>query len=190
MDTRDKILRAAVQLFQEKGFHQSTIQEIGERAGVSKGAVFHYYPTKTELLFATNSLVIDSEIEHFNEVLSNNELSPPDKLCKLVTYLVQNHADKMPEVIVFYQELRNLPKEQLEIIKRGRDNYEEVFKKIVLEGIEKGYFKEDLNVNIVTKGIFGMCLWTYQWMNPSGPMTASQIAKVFCDVLIDGLRKK
>lgn len=191
MDTRDKILKSAVQLFEEKGYHMASIQEISERAGVSKGAVFHYFPTKAELLFALNeSIFVESQLKNLNKVLSNEELTPIDKLRELIIFHVEMYAKNRSDVVIFYQEFRHLSGEKLEVIKEKRDMYEEVFRKVIRQGVENGDFRDDLDVNIATKAIFGMCSWTYQWLNPDGPLTPAQIAQIFCNILVDGLRKR
>lgn len=51
-ETRGRLLIAAVAVFAEQGFHAGTTKAITQRAGVAEGLLFHYFPTKTELLLA------------------------------------------------------------------------------------------------------------------------------------------
>jgi len=48
---RDRVLRAAVELFAEQGYDRPSVQEVVERAGVTKGALYHYFTAKDDLLF-------------------------------------------------------------------------------------------------------------------------------------------
>ena len=52
MDTRQKILDAAAQVFAEKGYHDTRVDEIVSRSSTSKGAVYHYFPGKQQIFFA------------------------------------------------------------------------------------------------------------------------------------------
>jgi AcrR family transcriptional regulator len=51
-ETRERLLAAAVGVFAEQGFHASTTKAITQRAGVAEGLLFHYFPSKTDLLLA------------------------------------------------------------------------------------------------------------------------------------------
>ena len=69
LDTRRRILRAAFELFQEKGFDATTVEEISERADVGKGTVFNYFPQKAAFLVAAYQGWLD---------LIREDLGPPD----------------------------------------------------------------------------------------------------------------
>jgi len=191
MNTRDKILESALHLFDEKGYHQTSIQEISEGAGVSKGGFFHYFPSKNDILFALQeSFCIDSHLNNIEKVALNDDLSPAEKLHKLIDYEVYTHVKNRPNVVIFYHGLKNLSEDKIKIIKEKRDRYEEIFRKVIRQGIERGDFKDDFDINIVSKALFGMCNWTYMWLDPEGPMTPGQISDTFSKLFIDGLHKK
>ncbi len=61
---RDKIIKAALTLFIERGYHKATVAEIARAAGVSKGLTYNYYKSKEELLFA----IIDHASEGMFEI--------------------------------------------------------------------------------------------------------------------------
>ncbi|NJE13628.1 TetR/AcrR family transcriptional regulator [Thermococcus sp. LS2] len=64
MDTREKILKAARELFAEKGYDKTTVDEIVERAGVAKGTFYNYFKSKEELIkiVALQSLLLYPKI--------------------------------------------------------------------------------------------------------------------------------
>ncbi len=71
LNTRDKILRAATELFSEKPYHETSVGEIAKRAGVSKGALFHYFPSKYELARQVLLGILDAWLKRLNERLKN-----------------------------------------------------------------------------------------------------------------------
>jgi AcrR family transcriptional regulator len=58
--TRDALARAALELFVERGYHETTLAEIAEVAGVSTRTIFAYFPSKEDILFATMQTMRDA----------------------------------------------------------------------------------------------------------------------------------
>ncbi len=188
MDTRSKIIQAAVQLFGQKGYYSTSIQEISEHAGVSKGAVFHYFPNKSDLLFVIHDIHINILLEHAAHILEQNELTAAGKLRAMITDLIQVLTDYKLYAIVFFQEFRHITDaEKLAAIKKKRNEYEKAFRVVLRQGLENGEFRPDLNINLAVKGILGMCDWTTQWLKPEGPLTPEQIGQLFGDMLLNGI---
>lgn len=188
MDTRDKIIQSAVKLFGEKGYHSTSIQEISQKAGVSKGAVFHYFPNKSELLYVIHDIHIDMLLESAKRILDKNNLTANDKLRELIIDLVHHLADYRLYVLVLLREFINVTDEnKLTIIKDKRDMYEKAFHTVIKDGVKNGEFRKDLNIDITVKAIFGMCNWTPRWLNPEGELLPSQIGLIFWDIVKSGL---
>ncbi|WP_027365649.1 TetR/AcrR family transcriptional regulator [Desulfotruncus alcoholivorax] len=190
METRDKIILSAVELFEKKGYHTTTIQEISENAGVSKGAVFHYFPNKTEILFVIHERFINVLLEKATHVLHRTDFNAARKLQQLIIDLVQLIADFKPYVVVFFQEYKYIGEDRLAIIKAKRDQCEKIFWSVVEEGVANGEFRKDLEVDIIVKAIFGMCDWTHQWMNPNGKLKPKEIGLIFWEILMSGVNKE
>jgi len=188
MDTRNKIIQSAIELFGEKGYHATSIQEISEKAEVSKGAVFHYFPNKGDLLFVIHDTFIDIHLEQVERVLMREDLCASEKLRELILDLVQLIADFKPSVIIFARELRNITEDNLAIIKAKRDKSAYMFRKVIEQGVKEGEFRKDLDIDVTVKAIFGMCDWTYLWMDPNGRLTTREIGVCFWQILMGGLK--
>jgi len=184
----EEITQAAVRLFEKKGYHSTTIQEISDSAGVSKGAIFHYFPNKGEILFEIHDSFIDIILNQGKQVLNRDDLNNSQKLSQLIIDLVQLIADFKPYVVVFFQEYKYIGEDRLVSIKEKRDGYESFFRAVVEQGVRSGEFRQDLDVDIIVKSIFGMCDWTYQWMKTDGKYTPLEIGQMFRRILLDGLK--
>lgn len=187
METRDKIIQSAIELFGEKGYHATSVKEICAKCGVSIGALFHYFPSKGELLFEIHDRFIDIHLEQVERVFSRDDIGCRDKLRELILDLVQLIADFKPNVVVFVQEYKYVTEDKLAVIKSKRDKSEEIFKKVIEQGVEKGEFKKDLDVDITVKAVFGICDWTYRWMEPGGRLAPREIGLVFWKILMEGM---
>lgn len=86
--TRDALARAAIQLFQEKGYEATTVAEIARAASVSRRTFFRYFPTKDALLFVDNG----DHLERFREILDSRE--PDDGMVDPIRRACLAHADE------------------------------------------------------------------------------------------------
>lgn len=186
MSTQEQILSAAVQLFGTKGYHATSIQDICDQAGVSKGAVFHYFQNKNELLFEIHEEIISILVKQYEAVLAG-DLGPAEKLKELVNVLVGLMVDYRPYIVVLFQEYKNIEEHHFEIVKARRDRCEEIVSSVIKQGIANGDFREDLEFSILAKLFFGICNWTYIWLNPQGRLKPQQIAENIWRVFTGGI---
>ena len=92
-DTRDQLLEAATTLFLEQGFAKTTIQQIADQVGISKGAVYLHFRSKSQLLIAIMQGLGDSIIEKVKEIRDRDDLSPREQLRAQLRY----HFDEVLE---------------------------------------------------------------------------------------------
>lgn len=186
--TREKIIEAAKYLFGQKGYHSTSIQEISQKAEISKGLIYHYFSNKSEILFEIHDHILGILIEQAEKIMMRDDLSASDKLREMMIDLIQMIMDSQPNMTVFFQELKYTPEDILTRIKSERDRFEKVFKQALEKGIADGEFRKDTDIEITAKAIFGMCNWTYQWFDPSRELSTREIGMKFYDIVIKGIR--
>jgi len=136
-----ELLDAALDLFVEKGFAATRAEEVAARAGVSKGTLFLYFPTKEELFKAVVRENISGRFAEWNEEFERFEGSAADmvRYCMKVwwerigatrasgiTKLMMSEARNFPELAAFYQQEVIRPATNLigRILQRGVDSGE------------------------------------------------------------------
>ncbi len=82
-DTRDKIVTAAYACFMEKGYEQTSVRMILEKAGVTTGSFYHFFPSKEELFEAVIEIFLTDYISAFESICRNHEL-PVMQRCELL----------------------------------------------------------------------------------------------------------
>ena len=181
----DQLLEVATCLFKEKGYHNTSMQDIADGLGVQKASLYHYIESKEQLLrrlLKRAAAILGAQIDEIYEA----ELPPAEKLRQAL----QNHAVTMMEhlnlVSVYLSEYRNLPPPQLEQILATRKHYERVLIRILEDGIASGDFRP-VNVKMTMLGLLGMFNWTHQWFSPDGELTPQEIASVLTDLAMRGL---
>jgi TetR/AcrR family transcriptional regulator, cholesterol catabolism regulator len=188
-ETRQAIVDSALKLFGAKGYAVTSVQEITDAAGVTKGAFYHHFDSKQDLLRLIHDEFLDYQLALLRMALDADE-DPATRLRNLLEALLLSSAQYQANVTVFYLERRNFTGAQYKAVKRKRDEFDRLFLQVFERGVDEGVFRSDLDPRIVSFGILGMCAWVHQWYRPSGRYTAEQIASIFSDLALDGLLAK
>lgn len=183
----DQLLEAATKLFKEKGYHNTSMQDLADALGVQKGSLYYYIDSKAELLRRLLERATNFLGSRIDEVYAT-DLSSPDKLRQAL----ENHAQAMMNhldlVAVYLNEYRNLPPQRLEKALAVRKHYEQVLMQILQDGIDRGDFRP-VNVKMAVFGLLGMLNWTHQWFSPNGEFSSQEIAAILADLALHGLVK-
>ncbi len=184
-----KITEQSIYLFEKKGFSETSIQDIVDSIGVTKGTFYYYFSSKEELLMDIHLSYIDDMISQQEKILDDPSKSCKMKLFDVVNMLISDIKKQGPSAKVYFREMRNLNEERLALILPKRDQFRLNIEKIITEGKESGEFRPDLNASIVTFGILGITNWSYQWFNPDGEISDTEVAEIFVELILKGIEK-
>ncbi|MCI7145893.1 MAG: TetR/AcrR family transcriptional regulator [Clostridiales bacterium] len=148
-DTKGKIISAAWDLFYEQGYEETTVEEIVEASGTSKGSFYHYFDGKDALL-GTLSYMFDKKYEELKPQLESFDTNM-DKLLFLnreLFAMIENSISLDLVARLFSTQLTT--KGEKHLLDRDREYYR-LLRKICTEGQESGEFRDDLSVNDLTK---------------------------------------
>jgi AcrR family transcriptional regulator len=182
---RDQILRAAAELFRERGYRASTLDDIAARLGMSKVTLYSYFRAKEEMLAAISREVIDEFTRELALVLQSS-LPPEEKLRRVVRQHVRFVIANRSFLTVFFSEEANLPARFARQLAGQKDRYDKDVESIVLDGIRRGVFR-DLPPRLVVFALLGMLNWLYKWYNPAGRWDAEEVSAAFLALIEGGL---
>lgn len=186
-DMKLRIIRTGARLFAKKGYHGTGVQELGDAVGLGRGALYHHIESKDKLLYEISSRHI-FEMVKFGEEVAASDLPPDEKFRKLSRQLMRMISENLEEITVFFHEYRSLSKKyQPEIIAIRRE-FEDVWHRIITEGVEAGMFRPMHPV--IVKGILGLHNYSYIWLEPKGDLSPEEIADAFSDLALEGLRAR
>src|SRR5690625_578856 len=118
---RSQMIKGAITLFKEKGFHRTTTREIAKESGFSIGTLYEYIRTKEDVLF----LVCDSTYEEVRTRLGlaiNLEQPSIDNLISLIKSYFYLMDEMQEEILIMYQEVKSLKKETKDyVMEKERD---------------------------------------------------------------------
>ena len=191
-----ELLDAALALFVEKGYAATRVEEVAARAGVSKGTLFLYYPSKEELFKAVVRQTLTGRFHEWNLELDTFEGDMSQLLhyamrsywerigmtpASGITKLVMSEAGTFPEIAAFYQQ---------EVIGPSHD----LLKRLLQRGIDRGELKH-LDLEYAIHSLIAPMIFLLMWkhsMAPCCPPSLSLDPLTFLayqvDLLLDGMR--
>lgn len=174
-NTKGKIISAAWKLFYEQGYEDTTIEEIVEQSGTSKGSFYHYFPSKDALLGSLSDL-FDEKYEELMAEL-DPEMNSYDKLIYLNRELF-----RMIENSISLELLARLFSSQL-LVKGDRSLldhnrlYFRLLNRIISEGQARGEISREMTVSEIVR-VYAMCerAMMYDWCINGGNYSLQQYA--------------
>jgi AcrR family transcriptional regulator len=136
---REQMIRGAVTLFKEKGFHRTTTREIAKAAGFSIGTLYEYIRTKEDVLY----LVCDSIYDEVHTRLDRLDIEQ-GSINVLVTAIEHYYTlidDMQDEFVVMYQESKSLPKDALSYVLNKEIEMVALFERLLTQCVDNGEIK-------------------------------------------------
>lgn len=183
--SRDAIIDAAIQLFNQNGYHATSMRDIAREVDIQKPSLYHHFGGKEDILLA----ILDAGMEQFArdmEAIAAAEEDCAAKLRAAIHAHARLIAGNPDAAAVFLREDRGLGDSYLQHYVARRDQVEQFFRAIVQQGIQEGVFR-DADVTIVTHALLGMVNWMTRWYRPEGRLDAGQIADIFFDLVLHGI---
>ncbi len=151
---RNQMIKGAVTLFKEKGYHRTTTREIAKASGFSIGTLYEYIRTKEDVLY----LVCDSIYDEVKERLEK-ELGSAEGTIESLRLGIANYfkvIDEMQdEVLVMYQEAKSLSKDALPYVLNKEIDMVAMFERLLLKCKSNGELElADEEIKMIAHNIF------------------------------------
>ena len=180
------ILRTSARIFAEKGYHPTTMRDISRATKASLAGLYHYCRSKEELLFLIQDNCFGRVLERLEQRLE--ETTEPVEKLRLV---IENHlsffAANMAEMKVLSHEADSLAGEMHEHVFGKKQLYTQLVRRILSEVQQlrnDGAQKVDLTV--ATYALFGMMNWIYNWYDPSGKLSVTELVENVTRLFLSG----
>lgn len=185
---KSRIVSAAWKLFYEKGYNGTTVDDIIELSGTSKGSFYYYFSTKDELL-NTLSMILDEHYEELENAL-DEEMNSFDKLMYL-----NYDAHSMMEEKISIDLLASLYSTQLvaagqrHLLDQNRSYYKLVAR-VVESGQKRGEIRDDVPAGEIIR-YYSMCerALVYDWCLHKGEYSLGEYSKICMPVMMEHFKK-
>ena len=183
---KERLLNVATRLFARHGFEGTSVQDIVDAAGVTKGAMYHYYGSKDDLLYEVYHQVLSMQLSHLEQIAAGPGTAE-ERLRAAAEDVVQTSLDNLDDMIVFFRSLHMLPDDKQARVRAERRRYHDKFKALVEEGVAAGTFRSDISADIVVHYFLSVVNQLGSWYKPEGPLSPDQVGELFTELLIGGL---
>ena len=178
-DRRAGIVAAAARLFEEHGYHHSSMEEIAERVGLAKASLYHYFRRKDEILLAIHNEMIELILDRHGERVAAGVESCGAELRAMIGDVISLMETHPGHLRIFFEHQRELPEDYQAPIRRKRNRFRDELAALLERGVVSGEFRKSLDVEMTTLAILGMANWTYTWLYPEGSRGAAEVADHF-----------
>ncbi|NBM17398.1 TetR family transcriptional regulator [Streptomyces sp. GC420] len=182
-----RLLAAATRLFAERGYDKTSVQEIVEAAGVTKGALYHYFGSKDDLLHEIYGRVLRLQQERL-DAIARSDAPVEKRLREAAADVVVTSIENLDDATIFMRSIHQLSPEKDKQVRAERRRYHEKFRALVEEGQKAGVFSTATPADLVVDYHFGSVHHLSSWYRPDGPLTPEQIADHLADLLLRALR--
>ena len=183
-----RLLAAATRLFAEQGYDRTSVQEIVEAAGVTKGALYHYFGSKDDLLHEIYARVLRLQTERLDTIAARST-PVPERLAEAAADVVVTSIQNLDDTKIFFRSMHQLSPGKQKAVRAERRRYHETFRALIEEGRRDGFFRADLRPDLVVDFFFGSVHHLGTWYRADGPLSADQVAAEFSDLLLHSVRR-
>jgi AcrR family transcriptional regulator len=181
----EHILRTSARIFAEKSYHSTSMRDIARATGVSLAGLYHYCKSKEELLFLIQDHCFGRVLERFEQRIDGID----DPLTKLHIF-IDNHlsffAANMSEMKVLSHEAESLEGELHLHVSTKKERYAKLARKILREIQKQSPGGAAVDLTIATYALFGMMNWIYNWYDPRGKLSVSQLTDNITRLFLNG----
>ncbi|WP_216829858.1 TetR/AcrR family transcriptional regulator [Alkalihalobacterium elongatum] len=184
----NEIIDAAAKVFREKGYKEATLEDIANEVGMLKGSLYYYINKKEDLLYAVVERPLVEMTDSLKQIV-NSSYTPTIKLEKAL----QNHIhafDQYQSELFVWISIEWFKSEFGGEIATLGDEYDRLFRKIIIEGVEKKEFRSDLDTKLMTFAIFGVYNYLQRWFSPNNGYSLEDISAQFNQFVLQAVWDK
>ena len=181
----DTLLAVAVEVFNERGYEATSVDEVAGRLGVTKSAIYHHVPSKVELL----RLALDRALDALFAVTSETGATTGpaiDRLEYVVRGSVRVLAAELPFVTLLLRLRGNTEVERMAL--QRRREFDRIVSGLVRAAEHEGDVRADVDPAVLSRLLFGTVNSLTEWYRPGGDLSAQDLADAVVTISFSGLR--
>ena len=203
---KEDIITAAADVLSRNGYDATTMKDIAAQVNLTAASLYHHFKNKDFLLLAVLELGLNHAIEQIEPIV-HADMFAAEKLEKMIYMHVTGVADNTSVGAAMVFEIRALMNAKIpprnggqfghddvkEFIQRRdnfferRDYFEDLFRRVVREGITNGEFRE-VDAAVFTKAMLGAHNWVGIWYKKGGRLSGEEVANMMTDTFLSSLQ--
>lgn len=184
-DRRERVIDVAVELFSRNGYASTGVADIGEAAGLARGALYYYIGSKDALLAEIHDRVMDPLLKEAAAV-TELDVDLRTRLRLLSESLLWQVIHRQDHVWVFLHEYHQLEGERREQFREKRQQFEGYVQAVIVQGVDDGLWTVD-DPELAMLAFLNLHNYTYQWVGGRRDLDVEGLAGFYCHVFLDGI---
>lgn len=182
--TQERILSASARVFNRRGYHGTTLDDIARALHVTKAALYYHVRSKEDVLFQCHLRSIEIAMEGM--ALARERTTAPDERLRIsLRHYMERMTDQLTATVALLDEGALSPAVHRRLVQK-RDAYERELRALLEAGVAAGTFVA-CDPKLIGLAILGAMNWIPKWFDPDGPRTGAEVAGAFADYLVRGL---
>ena len=160
------------------------MDEIAAAAKVTKGGIYHYFGSKTDILYFICSTYVDLDLKNLEHFLESVE-GVSEKIRFIIFRHINHYATHVFSAKTLLNEAYNLPLRRFREVKAREKRYFSIVSSVLSQSPGAGGGKDVITA--LTFTLFGMMNWIYSWYDPKGSMKPDELSRLVYSVFTSGV---
>jgi AcrR family transcriptional regulator len=184
-----EVVDAAARVFHERGYADSSVQDVADELGILKGSLYYYIRTKEDLLYWLLEEVHEEVEKILEDVAAIEDLGALERLGEYIRRQTLHNAANLIKISVYYHDAEQLSGERRADIARRRRVHERFVIGQIAAAQEQGEVPADADPRLLANFVFANVIWIYRWYRTGGRLRREQLAEHTVRYVLAGLRQ-
>ncbi len=185
-EVRTQLVDVAIQLFARHSYDNTSVQNLCEAAGVTKGAFYYYFESKEAVVAEIYRRMFRLQQAQLEEIASS-DAGVLERLRAIGKGVVTSSIARLDEAIVFWRSLPSLSEETQHDIRAERRKYHLRLRELIEQGQAEGVIRTDLTADMLINFFYGAVHQLDAWYHPEGPITVEQVGDFYAELFLSTL---
>ena len=187
MTRRDELLNLAAEMIAERGLHATTVRDIADAAGILSGSLYHHFASKEAMVDEVLRDFLDWLFDRYQQIIDTHA-NPLDRLTGLFLASFDAIEHRHAQVVIYQDEAKRLGiLPQFAFVDERNRQQRKMWVDVLQQGVAEGYFRPDLDVDLVYRFIRDTTWVSVRWYRPGGTLTAEQVGKQYLAIVLGGI---
>jgi AcrR family transcriptional regulator len=187
---RDELLKLAATMFAERGLRATTVRDIADSAGILSGSLYHHFKSKEQMVEEVLRDFLDWLFGRYQEIV-DTQPNPLERLKGLFMASFEAIEDRHAQVVIYQDEAKRLAgQERFSYVEKRNQEQRKMWLDLLNQGVADGYFRPDIDVDLVYRFIRDTTWVSVRWYQPGGPLTAEEVGRQYLSIVLGGITKE
>ncbi|MBV9514294.1 MAG: TetR family transcriptional regulator KstR2 [Mycobacteriaceae bacterium] len=184
---RDELLDLAATMFAERGLRATTVRDIADAAGILSGSLYHHFASKEQMVDEVLRGFLEWLFERYQHII-DTEPNPLERFKGLFLASFDAIEHRHAQVVIYQDEAKRLlAQPRFSYVEDLNRKQRQMWVDVLTQGIKQGYFRADIDVDLVYRFIRDTTWVSVRWYHPGGPLTAEQVGRQYLAIVLGGI---